>query len=172
MFGRLANFINGELYGRVADGVAWAVKFPQSIDKLDENASIAMQNEIFQKAPEYLQFIGDPETLAAAVRQSEVVKEIAGRHLEARHPSQLYEAFGEGLFLFALLMFLRLRFPKAPHGMLTGVFFIAYAIARVVVEQFREPDAALIAAMTKGQFYSLFMIVIGAVFLLRAARAK
>ncbi len=172
MFGRLANFINGELYGRVANGVAWAVKFPQSIDKLDENASIALEEEMFQRAPEYLPSLRHPEAFAEAVRESDVVKEIAGKHLEARHPSQLYEAFGEGAFLFALMGFLRLRFPKAPHGMLTGVFFILYAIARVVVEQFREPDADLIAAMTKGQFYSLFMIVIGAGFLCHAARAK
>jgi phosphatidylglycerol:prolipoprotein diacylglycerol transferase len=172
MFGRLANFINGELYGRLAHGLAWGVKFPQSIDNLEENAFHAMQEEIYQRVPEFLPAMNHAETFAEAVRQSTVVKEIAGRYLEDRHPSQLYEALGEGGLLFALLWFLRVRYPKAPHGMLTGVFFIFYAIARVVVEQYREPDAALIGAMTKGQFYSLFMIVIGAAFLFRAARAK
>ena len=45
----------------------------------------------------------------------------------------------------------------------TGLFFIIYAICRITVENFREPDSDLIMGITKGQFYSIFMIVIGAI---------
>jgi len=67
--------------------------------------------------------------------------------------------------LFALMWFLRFRYPKAPHGMITGIFFILYGVFRTVVEQYREPDSAMIGALTKGQFYSLFMILAGLAFL-------
>lgn len=173
MFGRIANFINGELYGRVAHGLAWGRQFPQSVRQEKEDVFYAVQDELFQKAPEYLESMQNPESFAAAVRESDVVKEIVGRHFSERHPSQLYEAVGEGALLFALMWYLRMRYPKAPHGMITGVFFIAYAVARVSVEQFREPDAELVFELiTKGQFYSLFMIVIGVAFLVAAGRRK
>jgi phosphatidylglycerol:prolipoprotein diacylglycerol transferase len=64
----------------------------------------------------------------------------------------------------------RLRFPKAPDGLLTGLFFGLYAVGRIVCEQFREPDAAMIGFLTKGQFFSLFMLLISAAFLAHAWR--
>ena len=83
-----------------------------------------------------------------------------------RHPSQLYEGFLEGLFLFLLLWVIRVKFPRLGYGVLTGLFFVLYASGRIFVEQFREPDSAMIGMLTKGQFYSLFMIGIGVAFLL------
>jgi phosphatidylglycerol:prolipoprotein diacylglycerol transferase len=88
MCGRFANFINGELWGRVTDS-AWGV--------------------VFQGAG-YL----------------------------PRHPSQLYEAFSEGLVLFAILFFAQKRGLKI--GQMSGLFLLGYAIARICVEFFREPD--------------------------------
>jgi phosphatidylglycerol:prolipoprotein diacylglycerol transferase len=55
---------------------------------------------------------------------------------------------------------------------ISGVFFILYAIFRILVEGVREPDAEKILGMTKGQFYSTFMIVIGAAFLVYAWRTR
>jgi phosphatidylglycerol:prolipoprotein diacylglycerol transferase len=52
-----------------------------------------------------------------------------------------------------------------PNGVLTGVFFIAYALLRILGEMFREPDAPLTAGFTRGQFLSLFMILMGVGFL-------
>ncbi|MEQ1933479.1 MAG: prolipoprotein diacylglyceryl transferase family protein, partial [Fimbriimonadaceae bacterium] len=84
------------------------------------------------------------------------------------HPSQLYEAAGEGLLLFAVLFYLRLRFPRLPNGILTGLFFVLYALVRIGLEFVREPDSgsSSIMGLTKGQFFSTFMIAIGLAFLL------
>lgn len=122
MLGRLANFINGELYGRASD-VPWAMVFPR----------------------------GGPA---------------------ARHPSQLYEATLEGLVLFCVLYVLsRSQAIRSRPGVLTGVFMIGYAIARTIVELFRQPDAhlgVLAAGLTMGQWLSLPMIVGGIYLIVRA----
>lgn len=128
-FGRLANFINGELWGKVSD-VSWAVIFPQS---------------------------------APADYPVDMIP--------PRHPSQLYEAALEGLVLF---IYLQWRFWKSSArnfaGMLTGEFLIGYGILRIIGEQFREPDAALIAGMSRGSFYSIFVVIIGIGFIFYARR--
>jgi phosphatidylglycerol---prolipoprotein diacylglyceryl transferase len=121
--GRIANFVNGELWGRVTD-VSWAVVFP----RVDENP---------------------------------------------RHPSQLYEALGEGLLLFAVLYLLTRRenLRRRP-GLVTGVFLVGYALARMIVEQFREPEAltGALGATTWGQWLSLPMLAFGCYFVWRAFR--
>ena len=87
--------------------------------------------------------------------------------LHPRHPSQLYEAFAEGLFLSAILLAVRIGFPRLPQGIVTGLFFLLYAAARISMECFRQPDsgASAILGMTRGQFFSLFMIIIGIAFI-------
>ncbi len=85
--------------------------------------------------------------------------------LTPRHPSQIYEALLEGVVLFAILWLARTR-TRQPDGVLTGLFFICYAIFRIVVENFREPDASLIAGFTRGQFFSFFVIAIGLAFII------
>src|SRR5207302_6620290 len=104
--------------------------------------------------------LNSPEAVIAAVRAQPHVEEILRGILTPRHPSQLYEAFFEGIVLFAILWFVRTRM-RQPNGVLTGLFFICYAIFRIVVENFREPDAPLVGPFTRGQFLSLFLIVIG-----------
>ena len=118
-FGRIANFINGELWGRPTD-VPWAVIFPQAGD--------------LSPTP--------------------------------RHPSQLYEAFGEGLFLLAALWLLRRTAWGKREGSLSAAFLVLYAVARIASECFREPDSTIYFGwLTKGQLYSSFMIL-GAVIIL------
>jgi phosphatidylglycerol:prolipoprotein diacylglycerol transferase len=125
-FGRLANFINGELWGR-ATNVPWAMVFPH------------------------------PE---------------AGG-LE-RHPSQLYEAFFEGLVLFGLLWWLTHRMGALRRpGVVAGTFLIGYGLARSACEFFREPEAGHILNLgpfTAGVLYSVPMIVAGALILRERAR--
>jgi len=121
-FGRLANFINGELYGRITDG-SWGIVFPQ----------------------------GGPFP---------------------RYPSQLYEAFLEGIILFVLLTYGAL-FTRWPHrrGLLTGVFLTGYALARMTAECFREPDAFLgyfAGLITMGQILSVPVLAFGVFLSLRA----
>ena len=122
MLGRVANFINGELWGRVTTA-SWAVIFPGS----PKNYNVALQKY----------------------------------GVEPRHPSQLYEAVLEGGLMLAYVQwrFWRTR-PSA--GQLSGEFLIGYGIMRILGEMFREPDADLILGLSRGQFYSIFMILAGA----------
>jgi phosphatidylglycerol:prolipoprotein diacylglycerol transferase len=198
-FGRMANFINGELYGRVANGVSWAVKFPVALidDRAPESlrfdaaaAALAkvepglgaayqtleagrMTLDAGMGANEYLVARGEMfEKILVANRHSGVVSDTLGNFLEPRHPSQLYEGLLEGLGLFAILWLVRLRFPQAPNGLLTGLFFGFYAGFRIFAEYFREPDAALVGPLTKGQFLSLFMLLFAAGFLIYAWKQR
>ncbi len=127
-FGRIANFVNGELWGRLADA-PWAVVFPN----------------------------GGPF---------------------ARHPSQLYEAGLEGIVLLALLAIAiyGLGALKRP-GLVTGLFVSGYALSRITVEFFREPDPQLGYLfggwLTMGMLLSLPMLALGlwAIFRARTADA-
>jgi phosphatidylglycerol:prolipoprotein diacylglycerol transferase len=98
-----------------------------------------------------------------------------------RHPSQLYEAFAEGVVLFALLAFAVRRFGFRRPGLIGGIFVLGYAVARIVCEFFREPDAqlgylfgtsigALGGGITMGMLLSLPMALVGAVAIVLAAR--
>ena len=89
-FGRIANFINGELWGKVTTA-PWGIIFP----KADQNP---------------------------------------------RHPSQLYEAGLEGLFLFIFLAILILNRGLKRRGLVSGSFLFIYSLSRIIVEFFREPD--------------------------------
>jgi len=158
-FGRCANFINGELYGR-ATNVSWATQFPK---ELTENVGQAERAIIACRQID--PSLNSSDAIVAAVRHEPQVKEVLRGILTPRHPSQLYEAFFEGIVLFAILWFVRTRM-RQPNGVLTGLFFICYAIFRIIVENFREPDATLIAGFTRGQFFSFFLIAIGFAFVI------
>ncbi len=170
-FGRLANFINGELYGRISDGVAWAVKFPLSLAECPQEVQSAAWQACTTVEPK-LAAADSLDELIATARTNPEVSETLGNFLPARHPSQIYEALLEGALLFGVLWWVRTRFPKAPDGLLTGIFFGLYAIVRIIGEQFREPDAAMVGVLTKGQFFSLFMFLFSAAFLFHAWRGR
>ena len=130
LFGRLANFINGELYGRATD-VPWAIVF------------------------------------------------INGGSVP-RHPSQLYEAFLEGVVLFIILNIAFWTYKAWRYqGVLSGLFLVGYGLARTVVELYREPDEQLgfVAdisglGITMGQVLSSVMILVGVALLVWAIRQK
>ena len=165
LFGRLANFINGELYGRVTH-VPWAMQFPaELLDHPDEAAAAISQ--LSQSNPG----LNSPTAIIEAARTNPQVREILSHILIPRHPSQLYEAFLEGLVLFAGLITIRLRFRK-PDGITTGSFFLLYPLMRIIGELFREPDAPLTGPFTRGQFLSLFMFLVGIAFLWNARRSR
>jgi phosphatidylglycerol:prolipoprotein diacylglycerol transferase len=162
-FGRCANFINGELYGRTAS-VPWAVQFPKELlDSPTETMKAISASATIDPS------LNSAEAVVAAAHHEPAVREALRAILTPRHPSQLYEAFFEGIVLFLILWFARTRF-RLPNGLLTGLFFIFYAVFRIVVETFREPDAGLIAGFTRGQFFSFFLIVIGFAFVVMAKR--
>ncbi|MBC8126221.1 MAG: prolipoprotein diacylglyceryl transferase [Gloeobacteraceae cyanobacterium ES-bin-144] len=168
-FGRMANFINGELYGRVAQGIAWAVKFPLSLNDEPMAKQEAAWQDCVRLDPKLVD-AENLETLIAAARSNPKVSETLGEYLSPRHPSQVYEGLLEGALLFSILWFVRTRFPKAPDGLLTGMFFGLYAVFRIFGEQFREPDAAMVGMLTKGQFFSMFMLLFAAAFFFHAWR--
>ncbi len=168
-FGRMANFINGELYGRVANGVAWAVKFPQSLTLEPEETQSAAWQACMRIDPALAE-ARTIDPLIAAARTNPEISKTLGEYLQPRHPSQIYEGLLEGLVLFLILYAVRVKFPKAANGLITGLFFALYAIFRIFGEQFREPDSALVGFLTKGQFFSLFMFLFAAAFLGHAWR--
>ena len=93
-----------------------------------------------------------------------------------RHPSQLYEAFLEGIVLFAVLYVLSRRRPPLPQGTFMGVFVLGYGIVRFLVEFVRVPDAQLGylfgGVITMGQLLSLPLVFIGAGLIVYALRAN
>jgi phosphatidylglycerol---prolipoprotein diacylglyceryl transferase len=160
-FGRCANFINGELYGRPTN-VSWAMQFPKELleNSLEREHAVATAQKIDPG-------LSDPDTIIQAARHNSRVNDLLQGILTPRHPSQLYEGFFEGIVLFAIVWFARTRM-RQPNGVLTGLFFIFYAIFRIVCENFREPDAPLVGAFTRGQFFSFFLIAIGIAFVVVA----
>jgi phosphatidylglycerol:prolipoprotein diacylglycerol transferase len=163
--GRCANFINGELYGRIAS-VAWAMQFPK---ELLEPANAVEAERALAACQQVDPSLSSPEAIVETVRRNPQIATALRGILTPRHPSQLYEALLEGIVLFAILWFVRTR-ARTPNGFLTGLFMICYAIFRIVVEYFREPDAALIGPFTRGQFFSFFVVALGIGFIVVAQR--
>lgn len=157
--GRCANFINGELYGRPTT-VPWAVQFPKDLYYAAPESAHALITQTSEINPDW----NNIGTVLDHVGGSADLHRILGEILTPRHPSQIYEGILEGCLLFTLMWILRTRF-RLPNGVLTGVFFIAYALLRIAGEMFREPDAPLTAGLTRGQFLSLFMVLMGLGFL-------
>ena len=167
-FGRMANFINGELYGKEARNFDGAWQFP---NEMLDDARIG--DAVLAKLPdyetydaegrfsEYLSLSRIKDAIATDPRVEEVLREV----LTPRYPSQIYQGLMEGLLLFAILMVVRLRFKKLPYGILTGLFFLIYAVLRIIGEVYRFPDSGNIGALSKGQFYSVFFIALGIAFL-------
>lgn len=172
--GRLANFINGELIGRPAS-VPWAVQFPEEL-KLGPEHGLPEDTvqQVLAEAGQVLPGVRvtHPDQVIEAARQVPEILPILAAYLTPRHPSQLYQACLEGFLLAGILIAIRLRWKDLPYGLLTGLFFILYAIFRAIGETFREPDAERILGITRGQFYSAFMIVIGVGFLIYAWRRQ
>jgi len=160
-FGRMANFINGELFGRPGD-VPWSVRFPTAI----HDSRFVPAADFDGRIPWALLEGSSRDIVQRAASNPELAMFLE-KGLNSRHPSQLYEAALEGLLLFAILLGLRLRFPTLPKGVLTGWFFVLYALFRIYCETFRLPDdgESDILGLSKGQFYSTFMIVAGIAFL-------
>lgn len=137
-FGRIGNFINGELWGRVSSGdYAHLMYFVQ--------ASWA-DYELMQSHPEL----------------QSIAKTVGEYTLLPRHPSQLYQAFSEGVLLFLVLWFFSTK-PR-PRYAVSALFLLCYGTSRFITEFFRAPDAGyalFFGWMSKGQLYSLPMMIIG-----------
>lgn len=162
-FGRIANFINGELYGKAAS-VSWAVQFPGELERPE------IWREANARLPEYANVYQMREAVGEDPQVDAVLHEV----LTPRHPSQIYQALMEGLALFLILFLLRLKYKNLPYGVLTGLFFILYATFRIWGEVYRAADYDIpqFWGIQRGQFYSIFMYAAGFAFLPYAYRDK
>ena len=95
-------------------------------------------------------------------------------YLVPRHPSQLYEAFCEGVLLFIATQYIFWKKPwiRLTPGKLASFFLILYSVFRIFCEQYREPDAPLIYNFSRGTFYSIFMLFIGIIAYVICSRKK
>ena len=90
---------------------------------------------------------------------------------QPRHPSQLYEAFLEGIVIFLVLRLLCIKFKALTKpGICAGAFILMYGAFRFFVEFFREPDAAMFGPLTRGMTYSLPMVFVGLAIVIWAMR--
>ena len=164
-FGRCANFINGELYGRAAQ-LPWAMQFPK---ELVEPENSALADKAVALCQQFDPSLTTPEAIMQGLATNPKVDAVLRTVLTPRHPSQLYEAFLEGVVLFLILWFVRTR-TRQPNGVIAGLFLSLYAILRIIVENFREPDAPMVGMFTRGQFFSFFLVALGFGFIVAAKR--
>ncbi len=178
LFGRIANFVNGELLGRIValpGEVApwWAVRFPQELltghaPDLTPEQSIQLSRLI-----EAHRLPDEPESVAIETMISRLQNgsaDLAAQLeplLAARHPSQLYQAAAEGLIL-GIVLWVIWRKPRLP-GVVGCWFLITYGVLRIVTEFYRLPDDQLavqqILGLSRGQWLSVLMILAGATIL-------
>ncbi|MEP6821293.1 MAG: prolipoprotein diacylglyceryl transferase [Chthoniobacterales bacterium] len=162
-FGRCANFINGELYGRPST-VSWAVLFPKELLEMGNGAPAERAVALAHQIDPGLNSI---ENVIAAAQSNPQIEQILRSVITPRHPSQIYEGLVEGVLLFLILWIVRTK-TRQPNGVLTGLFLCCYAVGRIIVENFREPDAPMIGMFTRGQFFSFFLIALGIAFIVAA----
>lgn len=187
-FGRIANFINGELVGRPCEpDFPLGVKFPSDIylwptqhpEKLRDLASVVeklgMNRETWlslvdKSHSNYNAQVSIHEMLnkiVVAIQEGQTaVTDALAPLLVLRHPSQLYAAASEGLLLFCLLALAWYK-PRTP-GVIGALFVIFYAIIRIIDEQFRMPDVQIgfdALGLTRGQVLSGGMLIVGVVLL-------
>ena len=173
-FGRVANFINGELYGRIAEASnPIAMKFPQELFTLPPQQQIQSMVAIEHAAGNSIRNLAQPgeayvDTLTRICRENEAASEALGQFLNPRYPSQLFEAVGEGLIIFVVLLSIRLLWRNAPAGIFSALFAFIYAAARITCECYKEPDAAVWHGITQGQLLSILIAILGIPFLVHA----
>ncbi|MGL1893785.1 MAG: prolipoprotein diacylglyceryl transferase [Spirochaetaceae bacterium] len=160
-FGRIGNFINGELYGRITQS---------SVGMVFKTTPISHR---FKASEQWVQ------DYAAKIGMDISNQTIVNL---PRHPSQLYEAFFEGVFIWYIMWFI-LRKLKTFKGFLLSMYFILFGTLRFIVEYFRQPDDGLdfpihlgppsgnyefksLLNITAGQIFSFYMVIAGIILLI------
>lgn len=183
MFGRLANFINGELLGRIVARPGepapwWAVRYPQEI--------LSEPDERLAQTPEQFDAVrrlgsawalpgedwerGYARVLGALQRGDAAAREALLPLVSARHPTQLYQAAAEGVLVGLVVWLVAAR--KRKPGVVGSWLLIVYAAGRIVLDFVRLPDAGVtqFGGVTRGQGYSALMLLAGVVVLVWASR--
>ena len=177
--GRVANFVNGELLGKIVappgtPGPWWSVQYPQELElpimKVAQTPAQWAQVQALaqQAAPGAPLEVG----IGRLVSQPEKYGPLLRPLLSSRHPSQLYQAAAEGIVIGVVLWLVWMR-PRKP-GVVLSVFLIGYGVLRILTELIRLPDAQLvherILGLSRGQWLSVAMVVIGTALLGYVAR--
>ena len=186
-FGRIANFINGELFGRVVQNkVLWAVQFPQEMflwvsekktEQLNALSSAVYQlknsisADVWRDWVSQIDGVGRKPIYSAVYAlikaceegNKEVIAALKST-LSLRHPSQVYQGILEGLlpFLVVLFLFYNRQKKSLRPGLIGGVWVVCYSLMRIVGEQFRTPDSHIgfqALGWTRGQWLSLLTLV-------------
>ena len=197
--GRIANFVNAELLGRVVIAPSttgeltpapwWTVRFPQELSGWVEPGPPAVR-EMASHTPDLtvgqmakldalVQSVRQPEetwasALGYVIKHADRYRDQLEPLVSSRHPSQLYQAVAEGLVLGAIV-WLIWRLPRKP-GVVAAWWLMVYGALRVVTEVWRLPDAQFVGAaarplgLSRGQWLSVGMVAIGLVLLIWAAR--
>ncbi len=181
-FGRLANFVNGELWGEKLpqevqlDPPWWSVKYPSEITEVwlanPEKHEAALQSI----EPLRTVVAGGDSFYYNVVSQmyagNETVIDRVQPILTAWYPSQLFQALTDGPILLAALIIVWFK-PRKP-GIISGWFLVVYGLLRVITEMYRQPDAGVsaILGLSRGQLLSVAMIGSGIILAIACSKKK
>jgi len=182
--GRIANFVNGELLGRIIarpweDAPWWSVKFPHELSQrttewyesvnpdtratMNELSFSYLGGDVAAPLTEIERVNAMGVVVTRSIQQGiNGVAEQFGPMLNARHPSQLYQAFAEGILLLIVLWAIAWK-PRKP-GVIGAWFLIVYGAGRIVTEFYRLPDvgiAGFLPGLSRGQSLSVLMVLAG-----------
>ncbi len=178
-FGRIGNFINHELYGRITSAPTGVI-FPVSKEDY-----LPLNLPDVQRVLSELGWKINELTLTVTSKTGEIIDNVMGKTFIGntavdainlpRHPSQLYESFFEGIFLFLIMWFVCRRF-KFFKGLMGAVYIIGYGVVRFFIEFLRQPDyqftnyesgkfvGTVAGGLSMGQILCLIMIAAGAAY--------
>jgi phosphatidylglycerol:prolipoprotein diacylglycerol transferase len=178
-FGRIANFINGELWGKqIADQTEapwWSVKYPSEITEVwihntnqygDQLAALEpLRTTVVSGSDSFYQHI-----VTGAYSGNTVVIETITPQLTAWYPSQIFQAISDGPLLLGALIIVWFV-PRKP-GIVSGSFLIVYGLLRILTEVFRQPDEGvlIVFGLSRGQLLSAGMVLAGAAMVLICAK--
>ncbi len=171
-FGRLANWVNGELWGKPlpesmqANPPWWAVKYPAEI--LESNFPVAKLASL-QSLVNPAEPLPEAVYRAAYLHRTDVLAKLEPL-LTAYYPSNFIQAFTDGPILLLVMVIVWLN-PRRP-GVIAGVFLVTYGAARTTSEQFRQIDDGvfMIGSLTLPMLLSLAMIAAGIALIVLASR--
>jgi phosphatidylglycerol:prolipoprotein diacylglycerol transferase len=169
--GRLANFVNGELWGEPwrgeGEAPAWTVKYPNEVlynpgafDLEPLRSTVGGEASFHERV------------VMEAQAGNQTVLDVLQPQLTPFYPSSLLQALSDGPILLAALVLVWWR-PRKP-GVIAGCFLVFYSLLRIITEFFRQPDegVALVMGLSRGQQLSLFQMMIGLILLIWCATRR
>jgi len=178
-FGRIANFINGELWGKkIVDQLHapwWSVKYPSEITEVWLYNTDSHEEKLAAIESMRTTIVSGEDTFYSRVVEEAYagnvsVIETITPQLTAWYPSQLFQAISDGPLLLISLVLVWLV-PRKP-GIVSGCFLMTYGSLRILTEAFRQPDegVSIILGLSRGQLLSVGMVIGGGIMILVCAK--